>query len=693
MYRIAIVGPGILPVPAVRGGAVESLITGLLSENELKNRFDIDVYTIADADISSGNANIIQINKSSLIGSLDNLSDKVFRRLQMNSIRLYDNAFIKELDKHIYDYDIIIVENMVPLAIKVIKLMKKKGLNCHVYFHMHNDVDIYRSPSGIRALVNAGVKFIAVSEYIKRRIIECASEAEVDVLYNGIDTNKYLNVQTTDEETAKREAFTFLYSGRLIPTKGVHELIEGYIKLLNKTTKPTRLIIAGSGDFSNNKEYGYVKELKELAASHDSIEFMGKLSSEEMVNCYLNSDAVVIPTTNEEPFGLVALEAMASGKPAIATDSGALFEVLDEECAIKVDKSDMQLLSNNLCAAMLCLLENRDCKLMGEHGRDRIRAISGFDSSAYFENFSKIIGYTESLPLISIVVPVYNVLNYLEKCVESIISQSYGNLEIILVDDGSNDGSGKMCDKLALKDERIIVIHQSNKGLSGARNTGIDKAKGEYLFFVDSDDYIEKDTIRTLYEVSVINSLDIACCGINGGIETKKCEVTLLFDTKNGIIEMLTSNSICTVAWNKLYRRTLWEGVRYPEHKLNEDEYTTYKVMYKAQRVGYISDECYNYVQRNDSIMNSVGALSRDKLQALYECVEFFDERGECELARVAIVRYLEYIKYLWRGTIDIEFRDELTALYNSQLSRLIKISGNNITKLVSLLLWKYWKY
>ena len=124
--------------------------------------------------------------------------------------------------------------------------------------------------------------------------------------------------------------------------------------------------------------------------------------------------------------------------------------------------------------------------------------------------------------LISVIVPIYNVEQYLEKCIESIISQTYKNLQIILIDDGSNDKSGKICNKYAEKDKRVVVIHKENAGVSEARNTGLDNAKGEWITFVDADDWIEEEYCQRLYNLVIETNSDVALCGYNRVVGTKK---------------------------------------------------------------------------------------------------------------------------------------------------------------------------
>lgn len=213
--------------------------------------------------------------------------------------------------------------------------------------------------------------------------------------------------------------------------------------------------------------------------------------------------------------------------------------------------------------------------------------------------------------IISVVVPVYKVEKFLDKCVQSILHQTYTNLEIFLVDDGSPDNCGKLCDEIAKKDSRIRVIHKMNGGLSDARNVAIPQCTGKYITFVDSDDYVEKDYILDLYNAIKKYDADISIASfcqyyLNtnrhvyvGGKKEK------IYDSKNAIASMLLDKDFYTCAWGKLYKTILFDGIRYPKGKLYEDLATTYLLLMKADKIVYIPKHLYWYVQRSGSILNS----------------------------------------------------------------------------------------
>ena len=213
--------------------------------------------------------------------------------------------------------------------------------------------------------------------------------------------------------------------------------------------------------------------------------------------------------------------------------------------------------------------------------------------------------------LISIIIPVYKVEKYLEKCIQSVINQTYENLQIILVDDGSPDNCGKICDEYAKKDHRIEVIHKSNGGLSDARNKGLEIAKGEYIGFVDSDDYIEADIYEVLYNLLKQYNADVSICNFytvsQGKIAIKNVDSGIKEYTRIEILkEILLDNDIQSYAWNKLYKRELFGEIKYPVGKKYEDIGTTFYLLEKCNKVVVTGKPEYYYINRQDSIVNNV---------------------------------------------------------------------------------------
>ncbi|MCD8220944.1 MAG: glycosyltransferase [Clostridiales bacterium] len=244
------------------------------------------------------------------------------------------------------------------------------------------------------------------------------------------------------------------------------------------------------------------------------------------------------------------------------------------------------------------------------------------------------------MDLISVVVPVYKVEKYLARCVESIQKQTYQNLEIILVDDGSPDQCGELCDNYAKKDPRIRVIHKENGGLSDARNVGIEAFSGEYLVFVDSDDWLDRDMIELLYRVSGMCGADITECSYRniytGKIkEETRCTGEIIEGNYVTALEgMLDWKYFKPVAWNKLYKRKVLGDIRYPKGKVHEDEFTTYKYFYQTDKVAYVDVSKYNYDRtREDSITGKkFSEKNLDACWAFRERVDFFYEHQISEL-------------------------------------------------------------
>lgn len=218
---------------------------------------------------------------------------------------------------------------------------------------------------------------------------------------------------------------------------------------------------------------------------------------------------------------------------------------------------------------------------------------------------------------ITVVVPIYRVEQYLERCIDSILGQSYENLEIILVDDGSPDGCPEICDAYALRDKRIIVIHKENGGLSDARNVAIEIASGEYITFIDSDDYVRSDMLETLYVSLNENHCDIATCDFNSFYDDAEIKyagsdnVKKVYTGEDALEIMLYQKDLTNSAWGKLYRRDLFANIRYPKGRICEDLATTYKLFSNSARIVVNSARLYYYMQREDSIINSTFSQSR----------------------------------------------------------------------------------
>ena len=222
----------------------------------------------------------------------------------------------------------------------------------------------------------------------------------------------------------------------------------------------------------------------------------------------------------------------------------------------------------------------------------------------------------ESNPKISVIVPVYNVEKYLNKCVESIVNQTYKNLEIILVDDGSPDNCPKMCDKWAEKDDRIKVIHKVNDGLANARNSGIEMCTGDYVMFADSDDFLELDMVEFLLNLSTEYNADVSRCGFYFNYENNEKQESAsentsikLFDYDERMIDLTTGDHISGVAWNKLYKSNVIKSHYYNKKDgCSEDIMHNYRVYKDIHKTVFCDIPKYHYVIRENSITNNTFA-------------------------------------------------------------------------------------
>lgn len=282
--------------------------------------------------------------------------------------------------------------------------------------------------------------------------------------------------------------------------------------------------------------------------------------------------------------------------------------------------------------------------------------------------------------LISVIVPIYKVEKYLARCVDSILCQTYQNLEVILVDDGSPDGCGAICDAYAQKDSRVRVIHKPNGGLSSARNAGIDAAAGEYLAFIDSDDWIDADMMELLYNTMLHHNAQIAECSFrhilqNRVEEETPCTASCIVGTNLDALEgCLDWKHFKPVACNKLYSRKIIQDIRYPVGRLHEDEFTTYKFFYNADKVVYIDVSKYNYDHtREDSITNK--KFNEDHLDACFafrERAEFFHEHNIVSLEKKMNDMY---VWVLW-DRLSLAARDNI---YGPKVEQLVELAKKDI--------------
>lgn len=235
--------------------------------------------------------------------------------------------------------------------------------------------------------------------------------------------------------------------------------------------------------------------------------------------------------------------------------------------------------------------------------------------------------------LISVIVPVYKVEPYLDRCIQSIVNQTYPNLEIILVDDGSPDNCGAICDAWAEKDSRIKVIHKENGGLSDARNAGMAVASGTYMGFVDSDDYISENMYQLLYDRMAADGSDMAACGVELVFENGSPSRPLtrmgrcVLNREEAIKESICENWLKQPVWYKLYKTELVRDILFPVGKYHEDVFWSYQAAAKAKKVSVFDTPCYFYTQRSGSIMGEGFSLKRlDALEAKEARVAFLQK-------------------------------------------------------------------
>ena len=265
--------------------------------------------------------------------------------------------------------------------------------------------------------------------------------------------------------------------------------------------------------------------------------------------------------------------------------------------------------------------------------------------------------------MISVIVPVYNVEPYLRKCLDSIIEQTYRDLEILVIDDGCTDGSGLICDDYAEQDARVRVFHTDNHGLSAARNLGLENARGEYIGFVDSDDWIEPDMYEVLYSYANKTQSDAACCGYYRQYAKTATEHALTgkeicYEGKGLIPAIMKGYVFGHYAWNKIYKKELFTDCSFPEGKYFEDIATTWRVLLKCHRVICVRNILYHYTIRKDSIGNTKNMKNFvDRWCAFCERYEVMSPKSE-ELQQICTKGCLDTIGYAWRWLYVVDKKD-----------------------------------
>ena len=274
-------------------------------------------------------------------------------------------------------------------------------------------------------------------------------------------------------------------------------------------------------------------------------------------------------------------------------------------------------------------------------------------------------------PLISVVVPVYKVEKYLDKCIESIVKQTYKNLEIILVDDGSPDTCPAICEKWKEKDSRVKVIHKENGGLSSARNAGVKIARGEYIGFIDSDDYIDPEMYEVLQSQLTKTNADLAICSVRWVNEdnspyTDVCKSPIkdeILDKNAAFLKLTPPDSFYYVtAMNKLYKRHILDKVSFPEGRIHEDEFTIHRFFGECERVVTVERELYFYVQRKNSIMHTNFSTKRlDAIEAFLDRYHYFKANGVNDVTFFALYKGYSALVYFMKQVDVFKYRKDIS--------------------------------
>lgn len=304
----------------------------------------------------------------------------------------------------------------------------------------------------------------------------------------------------------------------------------------------------------------------------------------------------------------------------------------------------------------------------------------------------------KNYPAVSVILPIYCVEKYLEQCIDSILVQTCSDLEIILVNDGSTDHCGNICDKYSAKDSRIRVIHKKNGGVSSARNVGLDIAVGEYIAFIDPDDTVHPRYIEILLDLCQRYDCDIAQCDF---LAIAEDSVKLPFGQRQRI-DILNNrqalSKLCSaneevryvVPWGKIYKRDLFDNIRYPIGRIHEDEFTTYLLFWKARKIVITNQYLYYYIQRATSIMWQKFSISRlDVLDALRERAEFLknhDFGSEYNITLRGMIYLISKFCSLLKEDVEEEIRiKNILLVEKERLEKLIPIVKENIIDSMSV--------
>lgn len=292
------------------------------------------------------------------------------------------------------------------------------------------------------------------------------------------------------------------------------------------------------------------------------------------------------------------------------------------------------------------------------------------------------------MPTVSVIVPVYKVEMYLPQCIDSILAQTFSDFELILVDDGSPDNCGKICDGYAKKDSRITVIHKENGGLSSARNSGIEwvfkNSNSEWISFIDSDDWVHPQYLESLLFAATSLNADIGVCEYEETSDrSPNCDTFKITPEKISPEELYINKHVTSVvAWGKLYRKELFNSIRYPVGKLHEDEYVTYKILFEHSYVAYITEKLYFYYSNPDGIILGEWSPKRlDAVDAHEEQTEYFRTHNFTE----ALKKTERILLWYLITQIDITQKSNKYSSYSPSLKKKLKACVKDFKKDLNL--------
>lgn len=389
--RLAILTSGFKPVPAVKGGAVEQLVTDMIEANEKDHQYDIDLYTLYDRelyDFKYKNTNLIMIHdpqKNPFLRILHSISRRTINRHKRIN---YVSEKMASKFKRNY-YDIVLVENNMDTYELIYKLKSKEK----IYFHLHNDFDngdAEKTKERTLHIINTATGILVVSNYLEQKLKRYGAR-NVKTIYNFVNDNKFKQVSSKEKKKLRKKYgleennIIFTYIGRLDKEKGIDKLLEAMTYLTNN--KNIKCLVIGNLFFGSQEESEYSKKLQSIMKKvNNNVVFTGYIDNSDVYKFYAMTDCVVIPTQVEEAFGMVALEAMRMRIPVIATQSGALPEILSSEGSIIVRKSDVYSLSKAMAKIAA------DKELRKKMGKSNYIAGEKFAHNKY-EYFSSVVKF------------------------------------------------------------------------------------------------------------------------------------------------------------------------------------------------------------------------------------------------------------------------------------------------------------